>query len=224
MSEGVADTFSRHAAGYDAARRRLIPGFDGFYGSAIAVLDDLPDPMAVLDLGAGTGLFAALLRDRRPASRVHLVDASDAMLAQARQRFAGAEGVSYATGDMATADLGGPWDAVISALAIHHLDHAGKRALFGRIRRALKPGGWFVNAEQIAAPDPVSEARQVQRWYAAIRAAGLDEAGVAAATDRMRHDICASVEDQLAWMRDAGFVQVDSPWRDGRFAVLCGRA
>ena len=224
MTEGVADTFSRHAAGYDAARRRLIPGFDGFYGSAIAVLDDLPDPMAVLDLGAGTGLFAALLRDRRPASRVHLVDASDAMLAQARQRFAGAEGVSYATGDMAAADLGGPWDAVISALAIHHLDHAGKRALFGRIRRALKPGGWFVNAEQVAAPDPVSEARQVQRWYAAIRAAGLDEAGVSAATERMRHDICASVEDQLAWMRDAGFVQVDSPWRDGRFAVLCGRA
>lgn len=224
MTEGVADTFSRHAAGYDAARRRLIPGFDGFYGSAIAVLDDLPDPMAVLDLGAGTGLFAALLRDRRPASRVHLVDASDAMLAQARQRFAGAEGVSFATGDMATADLGGPWDAVISALAIHHLDHAGKRALFGRIRRALKPGGWFVNAEQIAAPDPVSEERQVQRWYAAIRAAGLDEAGVAAATERMRHDICASVEDQLAWMREAGFVQVDSPWRDGRFAVLCGRA
>lgn len=224
MTEGVADTFSRHASGYDAARRRLIPGFDGFYGSAIAVLDDLPDPMAVLDLGAGTGLFAALLRDRRPASRVHLVDASDGMLAQARQRFSGVEDVSYATGDMATAELGGPWDAVISALAIHHLDDAGKRALFGRIRQALKPGGWFVNAEQIAAPDPVSEARQVRRWYAAIRAAGLDEPGVAAATERMRHDICASVEDQLAWMRDAGFTQVDNPWRNGRFAVLCGRA
>lgn len=224
MSEAVAATFSRHAGGYDAARRRLIPCFDDFYGSALAVLDDLQDPLSVLDLGAGTGLFSALLLERRPGVRVHLTDASEGMLDQARGRFGQRAGVSFEVADMAEADLGGPWDAVISALAIHHLDHAGKRALFGRIRRSLKPGGWFVNAEQIAAPDSVSEARQTARWYAAIRAAGLSEAEVDAATERMRHDICASVEDQLAWLREAGFFEVDCPFRNGRFAVLCARA
>ena len=224
MAEDVAATFSRHAGGYDAARRRLIPCFDDFYGSAIAVLDDLPDPLTVLDLGAGTGLLSALLLERRPDAHVHLTDASDGMLEQARGRLGQRAGVSFGLADMASADLGGPWDAVISALAIHHLDHAGKRALFARVRGALKPGGWFVNAEQVIAPDPVSEARQMARCYDAIRAAGLSEAEVDAATERMRHDISASVEDQLAWLRAAGFREVDCPYRNGRFAVLCGRA
>lgn len=224
MSGTVAATFSRHAARYDAARRRLIPCFDDFYGTAIGVLDDLPDPLLVLDLGAGTGLFSALLRARRPSARLHLVDISEAMLAEARKRFAGDPDVTFACADMLDGAGSGPWDAVISALAIHHLDDAGKRQLFARIRASLAPGGWFVNAEQIIAPDPESEARQMAAWYAAIRAAGLSEEEVAAATDRMAHDISASVEDQLLWLRQAGFSRVDCPFRNGRFAVLVGQA
>lgn len=224
MSRAVAETFSRHAARYDAARRRLIPGFDDFYGTALDVLDDLPEAARVLELGAGTGLFSALLLARRPLARLHLTDASAGMLDRARERLAGAAAVSFAVADMETADPGGHWDAVISALAIHHLDHDAKRRLFGRIRGALVPGGWFVNAEQVIAPDAESEARQLRRWYDRIRAAGLDEDEVAAATERMQHDISASVKDQLAWLRDAGFSQVDCPYRNGRFAVLCGRA
>lgn len=45
-----------------------------------------------------------------------------------------------------------PWDAIVSALAIHHLDDAAKRELFARVHAALAPGGMFVNAEQVAGP------------------------------------------------------------------------
>jgi cyclopropane fatty-acyl-phospholipid synthase-like methyltransferase len=41
------------------------------------------------------------------------------------------------------------FDAIVSALAIHHLEDAEKRSLFARIHERLRPGGVFVNAEQV---------------------------------------------------------------------------
>ena len=39
----------------------------------------------------------------------------------------------------------------------------------------------------------------------------------------MLHDRCATVEDQLDWMREAGLRQVDCTFKAWRFAVLTGR-
>ncbi|MFT4151363.1 MAG: class I SAM-dependent methyltransferase [Paracoccaceae bacterium] len=223
MSEAAA-TFTRHAASYDAMRRKLIPRFDDFYGTGLELLAELPGPLRILDLGAGTGLFAGIVKARFPDALVHLSDASEAMLEKGRERLAGVPGISFSVEDMAERLPEGPWDAVISALAIHHLPDADKRALFARVRAALKPGGWFINAEQVAGPDAETEARQVRLWHAQIRAAGVSEAEVAAAADRMKHDLCASVPDQLLWLAEAGLHQVDAPFRHWRFAVLVGRA
>jgi tRNA (cmo5U34)-methyltransferase len=61
METNVASTasFNRDAAGYDAMRRRLIPCFDDFYGTALTLIGDWKPQKAlrVLDVGAGTGLF-----------------------------------------------------------------------------------------------------------------------------------------------------------------------
>ncbi len=44
-----------------------------------------------------------------------------------------------------------------------------------------------------------------------------------ATLERMSHDRCDTVADQLAWLVEAGFTDVDCPWRSGRFAVLAAR-
>ncbi len=110
-----APAFTRDAGGYDATRRGLIPGFDAFYGAALDLIADWRgesrETFSALDLGAGTGLFAALLRARWPEARLHLVDASSGMLEEASRRFAGEPAVSFAIGDMArwTSAAGGIW-------------------------------------------------------------------------------------------------------------------
>ncbi len=43
----------------------------------------------------------------------------------------------------------GPFDLVVAALVVHHLDAAGKRDLFVRIRDVLAPGGRFVLADVV---------------------------------------------------------------------------
>ncbi|MCB9947389.1 MAG: class I SAM-dependent methyltransferase [Rhodospirillaceae bacterium] len=221
-----APAFGRYAPAYDAMRRKLVPCFDAFYGAALRLIDDwkTADAFRVLELGAGTGLFSAMIRERHPRAHIRLTDASDGMLEQARRRFAGDPCAAFAVCDMETASLEGPWDAIVSALAIHHLAHPAKQDLFARIRATLAPGGLFVNAEQVLGPDGAADERYVRFWLEDIRALGVPEEEIALAGERMSFDRCASVEDQLAWMRQAGLTDVDCAFKSWRFAVLSGRA
>ncbi len=229
MSSGaaaVAAAFDRDAPDYDAARRRLVPCFDDFYGAALDAVAEA-DPGAaprMLDLGAGTGLLSALLLRRFPDASLSLMDASDAMLEGARRRLSEVDGIAFEVADFGAAALGGPWTAIVSALAIHHLEDDAKRALFARVAVALAPGGVFVNAEQVAGPTPARDAADARKWMTEITALGSDADEIAAAGRRMAHDRCASVEDQLRWMRDAGLRDVDCTYKNGRFAVMTGRA
>src|SRR4051812_15056583 len=159
----VTRTFDAQAASYDAPRRRLIPPFDAFYGTAVEALALLGRaPERVLDLGAGTGLLAARVAEAYPDAQIVLVDGAPAMLEQARVRLG--ERTEHRVADLADPLPEGPFDAVVSALAIHHLDDAAKQDLFRRVKEALPPGGVFVNAEQVAAPTPCFE-RHYRAWH-----------------------------------------------------------
>jgi tRNA (cmo5U34)-methyltransferase len=221
----IAAGFDAAAPTYDAARARLVPCYDRFYASALAVIPFPRDAsIEVLDLGAGTGLLAAWIVAAFPRARLTLVDIAAAMLERARERLADAHvPPKIAVGDYAREPLGGPYDAVVSALSIHHCEDPVKRDLFVRIFTALRPGGVFVNAEQVLGPTPALEADYARAWLADARAAGATEAEIAAAQQRMREDRCAPLEAQTGWLRDAGFVEVDCRFKDGRFAVYAGR-
>jgi tRNA (cmo5U34)-methyltransferase len=207
---------------YDAPRRRLVPDFDRFYGTAAELVAELGvDQPEVLDLGAGTGLLSAAVLAAVPGARLTLLDGAAPMLAVARQRLGD---VPTIVADLTDPLPAGPFDAVVSALAIHHLDDAGKRDLFARIRAVLRPGGVFVNAEQVCGPTPADQARYEAAHERDARALGSDDAEWDAAVVRMSHDRCATVEDQVAWLRAAGFDAVDVDFKRFRFAVYHGIA
>jgi len=146
------------------------------------------------------------------------------MLAQARAALG--DRARYVVADLADplpAAAGGGWDAVISALAIHHLEDDAKRNLFGRVHEALVGGGVFVNAEHVAAPTPFF-AELYAAWHERrAAAAGASRREWAGAIDRMSFDRWATVEQQLAWLREAGFRDADCLFKDHRFAVLVAR-
>lgn len=227
----VSSFFDAAAGSYDEGRRRLVPCFDDFYGTAVEVAAPALRAAAaagrtpaVLDLGAGTGLLSLLVHAAVPAVRVTLVDASPAMLAVAAGNLAG-RGVAHETvvADLVDPLPGGPYDAVVSALAIHHLDDPAKCDLFRRVGAALVPGGVFVNAEQVAGPTRTLDRWYGEVWLAQITGLGSDPVEIAAARKRMAFDRPASVEAQCGWLREAGFVDVDCFFKAWRFAVFGGR-
>ncbi|HEX4363932.1 MAG TPA: methyltransferase domain-containing protein [Solirubrobacteraceae bacterium] len=216
------EIFERHASDYEGARRLMIPPYDAFYGAAIAALELAGRPLRnVLDLGAGTGLLARAVAASNPDAKLTLLDGSAAMLEQARAAIGDA--ATYVVADFADALPAGPWDAVVSALAIHHSEDDVKRALFRRVHDALGAGGLFVNAEHVSGPTALFENAN-QAWHERRAAElGATPAEWAAGVERMRADRRAPVEQQLGWLRDAGFADVDCVFKDHGFAVLVGR-
>jgi len=212
--------FDITAPSYDADRAKLIPCFDAFYRRSTDLIAH--DAKNILDLGAGTGLLSQFVRQWYPSAHIVLADLSEPMLAKARVRFAGDSNVTFEVTDYTTAPIDGTYDSIVSALSIHHIDHDAKRALFHKIFRALRPGGTFVNAEQVAGPPPALDAVYKSLWLQQVREGGATPQQIADSLYRQQDDRCASVEDQLQWMREAGFTDADCWFKDNRFAVLAG--
>ncbi len=222
MSQPPASAaFSAHAPRYTALRRRLVPGYDAFYGAAVAALDssDSGPLERVLDLGAGTGLMAAHVAARHPRARFELLDGSAEMLEQARALL-GERLIAAHVGDMALGLPAGPFDAVVSALAIHHLEDGAKRALYAAVHGVLAPGGMFVNAEQVAGPTAGLTKLYDERWESDCRALGASDEEISQALARRTFDRCAPVADQLGWLEQVGFSWADCVYKDWGLAVL----
>jgi SAM-dependent methyltransferase len=168
------------------------------------------DARRVLDLGTGDGRLLALLQRERPGMSGVGLDFSDLMLAAARERFAGDERVELMRHDLGQPlpDLG-RFDAVVSSMAIHHLEHERKRSLYGEALDLLEPGGIFANFEHVASA--------TQRLHAAFFAAIDEPLENADPSDRL-----LDVWTQLGWLRELGFDDVDCYWKWLEMALLVG--
>ncbi len=220
----VKTAFDEGAQTYDRARRQLIPCFDDFYSTALALIPHQPRAnFRVLDLGAGTGMLSFLVAKKFPQARITLMDISREMLDKARERFAGMEErVEFVAGDYANG-FAGQFDVVISALSIHHLIDADKIKLFKDIYDALPDGGIFINAEQILGPTPHIEQVYHETWLRQIRDLGVSDTDLNAALERMKADRMAPLDFQLIWLQEAGFNSVHCWYQHHRFAVFSGQ-
>lgn len=210
-------------ATYDEARRRLVPCFDAFYGT-VAELVRRTSPSAaprVLDLGAGTGLLSEQVLSKVKPASLTLLDGSAEMLAKARQRLAGFS-PTVVVASFSQPLPAGPFDVVMSALAIHHLDDAAKRDLFARLRRSLVPGGLFVNAEQVLGRTAEEQGLHETIHLDAARSLGSTEAELNEGRERMKLDRCATLSDQVRWLTEAGFADAGVYFQWFRFAVYAG--
>ena len=160
------------------------------------LLDALPSRIErVLDLGTGDGRLLAAIRDRYPDALAVGIDTSEPMLVRAADRFDADPLVEFRTHDLAVplADMGS-LDAVVSGLAIHHLENERKRGLFEEVHALLTPGGVFANLDLVTS----ASSRLHERFRREIGRAQDDP------TDRL-----ADLSDQIGWLRNAGFTEVD---------------
>jgi tRNA (cmo5U34)-methyltransferase len=148
----------------------------------------------ILELGIGTGETAKRVLAQHPDARLTAIDSSPEMVERARSVVPQAE---LRVARLEDALPAGPFDLVVSALAVHHLDGAGKQDLFRRVAAVLAPGGAFVLAD-VVVPE--------------------DEADVVTPIDGV-YDVPDRLDDQLQWLRDAG-LDAKVVWSHKDLAVM----
>src|SRR5919201_5138970 len=105
----------------------------------------------MLELGIGTGETTRRVLARHPDAQLTAIDSSAEMLERARAAYPDAD---VRLGRLEEPLPAGPFDLVFSALAVHHLDGAGKADLFQRVARTLRPGGRFVLGDVVVPENP----------------------------------------------------------------------
>jgi SAM-dependent methyltransferase len=101
----------------------------------------LPPTARVVDLGAGTGYFAARIARRLPEGAVYAVDVEEDMVRHLRERAA-REGLANLTAVLATPAeprIPEPVDLVLVVDTYHHI--GDRVAYFRRLSDSLRPGG-----------------------------------------------------------------------------------
>ncbi len=179
-------------------------------GTAVFV-ELLPEAVGrVMDLGTGDGRLLDLVLTARPRASGVGLDLNAEMLARARKRFAGDDRVVIVEHDLDDPlPDGGSFDAIVSSFAIHHVADERKRTLYVECFDRLRPGGAFLNLEHVASPT------------VGLHDDFLAELGIAPADDDPSN-LLAPVEDQLRWLRDAGYTDVDCHWKWRELALLVG--
>lgn len=229
--EGVRD-YLDHAEIYVQDRRMLLGVLRSFYRTFVS-------PGAarrVVDLGCGDGILGEALKSLDPSIPLTAVDGSEEMLTAARRRLGRWGDVEYVARtfqeilrDGLPIPPPGEVGLVASSFAIHHLAPPEKKPFFGRILEMLAPGGHLLNIDIVRPRSPRHEAWYDEMWREWIRRR-QGELNVAEDFSHTPEDARKKPEnryetlaDQLRWLEEAGFTEVECHYRRGLFGVYSGR-
>lgn len=198
-----------------------------------------PDAFHVVELCCGEGLLAHAILERFPSSQFHGYDGSSTMLEKAcavLRPFS--ERVTLHEFDLAAADwrsFSWPVQAVVSSLAIHHLDGKQKRELYRDLYGLIDPGGALIIADLIQPVQLLGAQAAARAWDEAVRQAALARDGNEAAFEAFQRDRWnifhypdpmdkpSGLYEQLRWLEAAGFSVVDVYWLKAGHAIYGGR-
>jgi len=184
-------------------------------------------PRRVLELGIGAGFVTESLHALLPGAELVGVDASAAMLELARGRRCPARLVLSDFLEDWPSRVGGPFDLVVSALSIHHVEGAAKKDVYAKAFAVLEPGGRFLNGERLAVEPELFEHYRVL-WRHLAERIGMDAPPEDWSWERYRERLAESgdaperLEVQLGWLREVGFDPVTCFWQEADRAVFGG--
>ena len=193
--------------------------------------------LRALDLGVGTGVFSKRFLEKYVISKVVAIDGAASMLELAKSRLGElTQRVEWVLSDFrtmsATVIRPDTFDVVISSYALHHLNAQEKLAVLKPVVRAIKPGGWFLNADLVMA-----EAPNVERRIQEIRVKAITDLAPAQdkrfystdATRQFLDDLEATEQDQpqtlnqdMRILRESGITNAEVFWKEYREVVIGG--
>ena len=179
-----------------AMMREAVPGYDQLEDETAEATG--VGARSILELGTGTGETARRVLDRHPDAQLIGIDARPEMLDVARESLP-PDRVNLLVGRLEDPLPQGPFDLVVSALAVHHLDAASKADLFRRIAATLGRDGRLVLADVV---EPVNPSYTVTEIDPEV-------------------DHPSKLDEQLAWLEASG-IAPEITWTHRDLVVILG--
>lgn len=114
----------------------------------------------------------------------------------------------------------GEFDAVISALSVHHLEDNQKEKLFQRIFDKLPKGGVFVNYDQFCAGSEKMNRWFDLYWEKQLTESELTDRDIGLWKDRRKLDREYSVEKEIEMLRRSNYSEVRCVYSYHKFSVI----
>lgn len=131
--------------------------------------------ISLVEIGCSAGVFANLLKTRRPEIAVTGVDADERKIESARKTIRGRPGIEFTRADaFEYLQTGGPFDAVAFVDVLYLFPVRDQDELIGRAARALNPGGTLIVKEMNELPAWKRRWCRFQEWLA-VRVIGMTE-------------------------------------------------
>jgi len=223
MSDGIKMEFDNISSSYDKQRKQLIPCFEDFYNSSVAIAEAITERPNILDVGAGTGLFSSFLLRKFPEAKLTLIDISEKMLEVAKHRFKDYRDYKYIVDDYSKYIFTEKYDIIISALSIHHLTDEEKEKFYRKCYSILKNNGVFINADQVLGNTKYMDSLYKKHWRTSIEQSGLSKEEILSGYERIKLDKEATLSQQLTWLSESGFSDVECVYKYYHFAVMFGK-
>lgn len=219
----VKEHFGKQAGDYVKLMERLVPEYikqQEFLCKLIPF--DRSDAIRALDLGAGPGVLSELVLNMFPQAKVFVFDLTEEMLTVCKQRLSEFEGrFTIKQGNFKKDSFGVGYDVILAGLTLQHLTNEERKNMFLRLYDALNENGIFLAREVIVDEDPFVTEWHYSLWRSFMRANGEDDAFWFEKHREKGHPV--SVDRQIAWLKDAGFMHTACHWRYWNFAIISGR-
>ncbi|MBR5093939.1 MAG: class I SAM-dependent methyltransferase [Oscillospiraceae bacterium] len=161
MLEKMGAFFEARLDGYEEHQLTSIEGARAFYPFTAGCLPRTGEP-AVLDLGCGTGLELDWYLPMAPGAKIVGIDLAQGMLDALRRKFPD-RALELIRGSYFDVPFGERrFDAAVSVESLHHFTKEEKIPLYGKVWRALAPGGYLILTDFFAASEEEERARRAE--------------------------------------------------------------
>ena len=161
MLEKMGAFFEARLNGYEEHQLTCIDSAGEFYPFTAGCLPQTAGA-SILDLGCGTGLELGYYFESTPDAKVTGVDLAPGMLDALRIKFPD-KALTLVAGSYFETPFGErAFDAAVSVESLHHFTKEEKIPLYERVRKALKPGGFFIITDYFAASEEEERFRRAE--------------------------------------------------------------
>lgn len=223
--KGVKKHFEEEASEFDNIILKLVPYYTQMIDALVSAIPfKNTDSINIIDLGCGTGYVSMNIKERFPNSKLTCLDFAENMIAQAKIRMSKYRNVNFILEDIRKFEFDKKYDAVVSSLALHHLEtKKDKIKFYKKIFDALESEGVFYNSDIILGSNETLHELYVSKWkeFMAKSLPG-DEIEDTWMAKHHREDRPEVLMDQMSWLKDIGFKEIDIVWKYYNFAVYGG--